>query len=377
MSNLPLKSSNLHNHQRNRGYEFVRLSKNFLLLPDSKSQLACILNTITQEFSCNLFIWLSETFIKDFNLSQPACDDLALINFSGIVAEAFQRQAVTPVPDFDARFDDLPRVIALPLVINDEVLAVLQLEREVREGFTFDEVNSISEVGLQSAILLDWQRQRLISSKVQNKIQFLNQILNISKSISSILDLENLLNSVTSLIHQSFYYHRVSIFTPYDIGKKKLNRVSVSQNGYDVGQTDYFTDDGTPVGWVMAHGQPVIVNDTRSERRFPQAVFDAHTQSELIIPLASTGQLLGVLDICSDLVDSFGEIEETAFQTLGETAAVTIRNIKILRSEKSHQQVSDNLKRSLPASQTILHRKHLFVFCTISKEYRLMHLDYG
>ncbi len=74
----------------------------------------------------------------------------------------------------------------------------------------------------------------------------------------------------------------------------------------------------TPQGFLMAEGQPVIVDDYRQERRFsvPPAYLEAGLASGLAVPLTDRGKVIGALAVCSREVKRFGDDELRFLQSL-------------------------------------------------------------
>lgn len=103
------------------------------------------------------------------------------------------------------------------------------------------------------------------------------------------------------------------------------------------------TTDG-PVTEAVSGQKPVVINDTGHESRFSPAYFDPYTKSELILPLINGNQFLGVLDLCSDGVNTFGPNELINFLSLSENIAVAVRNAKLYRSEQLRRQTNEHLQ---------------------------------
>ena len=83
----------------------------------------------------------------------------------------------------------------------------------------------------------------------------------------------------------------------------------------------------TPQGFVLAEGQPVIVDDYQSERRFavPPAYLEAGLASGLAVPLTDRGKVVGVLSVRSREVQRFGDDELRFLQSLSNLLATSLQ----------------------------------------------------
>lgn len=83
----------------------------------------------------------------------------------------------------------------------------------------------------------------------------------------------------------------------------------------------------TPQGFVLAQGQPVIVDDYRSERRFvvPPAYLQAGLTSGLAVPLTDRGKVIGALAVRSREAKRFGDDELRFLQSLSNLLATSLQ----------------------------------------------------
>ncbi|MBL59441.1 MAG: histidine kinase, partial [Verrucomicrobiales bacterium] len=77
-------------------------------------------------------------------------------------------------------------------------------------------------------------------------------------------------------------------------------------------------------GWVAQQGKPALVSDVRVDERYVQ-IHD-HTRSELAVPLEVNGSILGVINVDSDQLNAFSEIDLSLLSELASQAANVMRN---------------------------------------------------
>jgi diguanylate cyclase (GGDEF)-like protein len=74
-------------------------------------------------------------------------------------------------------------------------------------------------------------------------------------------------------------------------------------------------------GWVFTHREGQIVDDVRADPRY---IGDPRVRSELIVPLVSRGQALGVLVLSHPAVGAFSKRDLTLMETVGAQIAAQI-----------------------------------------------------
>ena len=83
----------------------------------------------------------------------------------------------------------------------------------------------------------------------------------------------------------------------------------------------------TSLGFVLAEGRPVIVDDYRTERRFlvPPAYLAAGLASGLAVPLTDRGKVIGALTVCSPEAGRFGDDERRFLESLANLLATSLQ----------------------------------------------------
>ncbi len=83
----------------------------------------------------------------------------------------------------------------------------------------------------------------------------------------------------------------------------------------------------TPQGFVLAEGQPVVVDDYRNEHRFevPPAYLEAGLASGLAVPLTDRGKVIGALTVRSREAKRFGEDELRFLQSLSNLLSTSLQ----------------------------------------------------
>jgi phosphoserine phosphatase RsbU/P len=167
--------------------------------------------------------------------------------------------------------------------------------------------------GVPFAPLADTERRIIDLQRLQRAVQ----------QISSILDLEVLLDQVTNGVAQDFGCTEASVHLK-DPEREELvlaavrgcslhgkgHRVRIGQQGL--------------IGHVAAHGRLIYAPDVRKDDRY--LACEENVLSELDIPLIANGELIGVFSASHPEVDAFSPDRIELFQALADHLAVAVVN---------------------------------------------------
>lgn len=165
----------------------------------------------------------------------------------------------------------------------------------------------------------------------RQRAEQLRTINEISRKISSIINLDELLPYVANLLRETFDYHNVNIFL-FEPSSGKLILKAICLSGYKgVIPLEVPLEMGEEgiVAWVAQTGEPLLVNDVSNEPRYCFIEELSGTRSELAVAIRMKDKILGVLDIESDKLDAFGESDLFTAQTLADQLAVAIENARL------------------------------------------------
>ena len=244
--------------------------------------------------------------------------------------------------------DALPETnseVALPLKIRDRVLGVLDVQSNQLNAFDDTDLLVLRALADQIAIAVEDTR---LYSGLRKRAEQLAAVADVSRAVSSILDLDILFNEVVSLIHNQFDYSFVYLFTVDDVRQQMVFRAGSTPPDEELQSMDLICslDDSEGLAaWSACHGETVLVSDTSTDPRFkPLKLPPIETASELAVPLSFGDEVLGVLDVQSDRKDAFSKDDQLLFEALADNVAIAIRNANLYRSERWRRQVADSLR---------------------------------
>lgn len=181
-------------------------------------------------------------------------------------------------------------------------------------------------------------------------LEALQLVSEINRSISSIVNLDELLAKVSELIHQRLDYPFVHLFL-FDYVPQKL--VFVSGSG---SRASYYSEKKVSydinaarglIPLAAKSGRLHLANDLENTPwHLPEAQSGTSSGSELSLPLQFRGETLGVLDIQSDQRNAFQETDVNLLESLSITISIAIRNAQLFRAQEWRREVSESYRET-------------------------------
>lgn len=165
----------------------------------------------------------------------------------------------------------------------------------------------------------------------------LRMLLDITKTISRSLDLEEVLTLVMDTLGSLIHYDAAGIYlieshtdneeVQYVFKSKALRGYQIS---FELIEPRLKLGEGF-IGYVAQTGKTLISPDvSKDERYFPAR---KRTQSEIVAPIIANDQVIGVFDLESDKLDSYDEDDLSLLQLLASQVAIIIEKVQL------HQQL--------------------------------------
>lgn len=194
--------------------------------------------------------------------------------------------------------------------------------------------------------------------------RFANQLrtaADVSKHLSSILDLDHLLNEVVGLLRDRFQLYHVHAYLLNE-ADHILRMVAGSGS---VGEQLRAASHGIPlstehslVARAAREGYIILVDDVFVEPDFLPNPLLPHTRSEMAIPLIIGQRVLGVLDVQDDQSHRFDQLDVATFSAFSGHIASAIQNAHLFAQQKEAEQIqrryAERLKSLHAIDQAIL-----------------------
>jgi len=176
------------------------------------------------------------------------------------------------------------------------------------------------------------------------RIQQLERLLEVSRTLSSLLELEPLLQMIIDAASDLTYSQESSILLYDDLeGDLKFEAAPWFKSSQM--QELRVPIEGSIAGEVFTFGEPVVVRDAVADGRIFRAV-DEHTGFEthslLSVPLKVEEVCFGVLTAVNKYGGHFTSEDQYILETLASQAAVAIQNAKsLIEIQKAYEELAD------------------------------------
>jgi sigma-B regulation protein RsbU (phosphoserine phosphatase) len=167
-------------------------------------------------------------------------------------------------------------------------------------------------------------------------IDKLRMLLDITKRISRSLDLQEILNQVMDTLDSLIPYDAAGIFV-VDCGDPGLDSdadepcvfQAEAVRGYDISElTELHLKLGEGlIGHVALTRQPFISPDVRNEPMYINA--RERTRSEMVAPIISNDEVIGVFDLESDELNAYAEDDLEVLMLLASQVAIIIEKVML------------------------------------------------
>lgn len=160
----------------------------------------------------------------------------------------------------------------------------------------------------------------------------LRMLLDITKTISRSLDSDEVLTLVMDTLDTLIPYDAAGIYL-IDTDKIKKNQyifTSKAIRGYDISfelaEPRLKLGEGF-IGFVAQTGKPIISPDVSLDSRYFPA--RARTRSEMVAPIISNDEVIGVFDLESDELNAYDEDDLSVLQLLASQVAIIIEKVEL------------------------------------------------
>ncbi len=247
----------------------------------------------------------------------------------GVTGQAAQsREAVlvddvTQDPSYIAAVPNVRSELAIPLIAKNRVIGVIDLE--ARDPGYFNEEHKRLLTLVASRIAGGIENAQLYT-RTTRQARILVLLNEIARELSSILNVDELLNRVAELLRKLIDYQMFSILLVDSSGEKLQHRFSLRFHENIHLKHEVSLGRGI-VGHAAETKQAILVPDVCKDSRYIEA--NPETRSELAVPLIYKDKVIGVLDLEHTKKGFFTEEHKRTMMTLAAQVAIAIENARL------------------------------------------------
>ena len=252
-------------------------------------------------------------------------------------------------PRYINAIDSVRSELAVPLMISGKCIGVLDIQSRHLDYFTRDQQSILTLLASRLAVAIENAR---LFERVRAQADTLLLLNEVSREMSSILDVEELLRRAAELTKRVIDYQILSLMLYDDELKVFRHRLDVKHGHHVQGKVRSAPTEGI-VGAAATLREPVLVPDVTADPRYIPV--NPETRSELAIPMMHKGRVIGVLDLESPQLNYFTDDHVQTLSILAANLAVSLENARL------YEQVARDearLERDLQAAKRIQGLRH-------------------
>lgn len=242
--------------------------------------------------------------------------------------------------------------LCVPMIAKNKVIGVLDIQSRETGYFTEDHRRVLTLLAARIASSIENAR---LYTRVSRQAQTLSVLNEISRELTSILDLDRLLQRIGELLHQLIDYHMFGILLVDDAGRNLVHRFALRFDK-NVQIKDVMSVGQGLVGYAAQHKEAVLVPDVTRDPRY--IMLNPESRSELCVPMIVKDRVIGVLDLEHTKRGYFTESHKRTLTTLAAQIAVAIENARLYQRVQQQEQ---RLERDLARAREI--QMHLLPAC--------------
>ncbi len=251
---------------------------------------------------------------------------------------------VSKDPRYINAIDTVRSELAVPLMMQGKCVGVLDIQSNQADYFTRDQQNILTLLASRLAVAIENAR---LFERVRSQAETLLLLNEVSREMSSILDVEELLRRAAEQVKRVIDYQILSIMLYDEEQKVFRHRLDVKHGQRVQGKLRVAASEGI-VGAAATLREPVLAPDVTQDPRY--LLVNPETRSELAIPMLHKGKILGVLDLESPQLNAFTQDHVQTLSILAANLAVSLENARL------YEQVARDearLERDLQAAKRI------------------------
>ncbi len=188
-------------------------------------------------------------------------------------------------------------------------------------------------------IFHDITENKTAGKALERRTAHLTALSKAGQQITSILELDALLNKIVNTVSEAFKFGYATIFL-IDTSTDEL--VFKAGSGYDIEKIKHIRfklNDRSICGWVGSNAKASIIPDVSENKHYLSLEIPKDINSELTVPIKVKGKIIGVLDVQNKKLNAFEKADIFTLQTFANQVGVAIDNARLF--EKTHQQALD------------------------------------
>jgi sigma-B regulation protein RsbU (phosphoserine phosphatase) len=269
----------------------------------------------------------------------PETERLKIRVGKGVVGRAAEHRASILLQDvrleenYISANPDVRSELAVPLIVKNRVIGVIDLQSEQVGYFQTEHLHLLELTASRVAQAIENAR---LYTRVARQAQTLAVLNEIAREVTSILDLDPLLERIGELLRRLIDYQMFSILLLNERDQELEIQYSVRFGHPVSAPAEKVPMDRGLVGTAVRERRLIHAGDVRKDARY--FMVNPETRSEMAVPLLYKGKVIGVLDLEHVRVNYFNDDHQRTLVTLASQIAVAIENARLYQRVTQQEQ---------------------------------------
>ncbi|MHB0912373.1 MAG: GAF domain-containing protein [Armatimonadota bacterium] len=242
--------------------------------------------------------------------------------------------------------DSFQSMLSVPLVAGDEAIGVINIRTDQPHEYSDSQILLMERIAEQVANAIQSSRMyRLMQAQVSR----LTTLSEVSRSITSGMYLDEILNLIVAMTAESMKFKIVTVML-LDEEKQELVIMATQSTSREYIKKPNLKLDESLAGKAALERSPISVLDVKKtpEYRYPDIAKKEGLCSLIAVPLLLREKCIGVLNCYTEKPHVFTPEELSVLMAIGSHAAIAIENSKLLVKsaivKEMHHRVKNNLQ---------------------------------
>ncbi len=231
----------------------------------------------------------------------------------------------------EAEKEGIRTILSIPLRFKDEVIGVLRMYTAEPLDYSDEDLNFLAAIAEQAAIAI--MNARHFEKSVSREREYLDIFKAVTKTISSTLNVKEVLNTVVRMIPAVMRLKAATIRLLDHTGQKLVLEAAHGLSQQYLGRGPVDTEENIR---EALNEKPVAIYDVMTDERI---TYKKETEAEgiksvLALPIIAKGKVIGVLRLLTNVHRTFSQDEIEFTMALAEQCGIAIDNARMY--EKLH-----------------------------------------
>jgi sigma-B regulation protein RsbU (phosphoserine phosphatase) len=251
-------------------------------------------------------------------------------------------------PRYIVGVDAIRSELAVPLMARGRVIGIVDVQSTQLDAFGDYERSMVELISSRFSLAIDGARLLRAAIRQNRTLRTLAQV---AQEFSQILNLDDLVNQISSMMRQLIPHDAFNVFLVEENGHTLKHHFGVRYDKRVQWQSMEFGEG--IVGTAAETRSPVLVRDTREDRRYVAATDGI--LSEAAMPLILKDRLIGVLDLESEKLGAFSARHIQVLSLLAPQIATAIENARLYeRVARNEARLERDLKAARDLQRNLL-----------------------